>query len=102
MKDMNELVAELIEAAKANDRQRFSEVFLDRDISIDGNELLNKSLLEAIQRSEFEAAVLINRALEARILRTGLRERRAAAVSLSLTDATDEQLINEVKRRGLA
>lgn len=99
--DFNTLITDLVEAADRGDRDAINET-VTLNPSIDWPHAFKTASVEAIGTGKFDAAVLLNRAWENAIRKPNMKSIRAAALRMALTDASDDDLLNEVKRRGLS
>ncbi|ANA86056.1 hypothetical protein BH766_gp87 [Gordonia phage Demosthenes] len=100
MSEHKQLIADLVSAAKADDRHEINKM-VHSNPDLDWAEMFRLACVDAIQEQAFSAAVLLNRAWENRMRRGNIKSIRAAGVELSLREATDEQLLAEVRRREL-
>jgi hypothetical protein len=100
MSEHQKIIADLVSAAKINDRNQINKIVVDHP-DLDWAEMFRQATVDAIQEDAFSAAVLLNRAWENRLRKGNLKSIRKAGVELSLRDATDEQLLAEVRRREL-
>ncbi|ANA86154.1 hypothetical protein BH765_gp92 [Gordonia phage Kvothe] len=100
MSERNKILAALVSAAKRDDRHEINTL-VQANPDLDWAEMFRLACVDAIQQQAFPAAVLLNRAWENRIRRGNIKSIRAAGVELSLREATDEQLLAEVRRREL-
>ncbi|UYL87110.1 hypothetical protein SEA_HOLLOW_92 [Gordonia phage Hollow] len=100
MSEHQTLIADLVSAAKADDRHKINEMVVSSP-NLDWADLFRQACIEAIREQAFPAAVLLNRAMENRLRKGNLKSIREAGTAMALRDATDEQLLAELRRREL-
>ncbi|AXH68149.1 hypothetical protein SEA_TEATEALATTE_93 [Gordonia phage Teatealatte] len=100
MSDHKQLIADLVSAAKADDRHKINEMVVANP-DLDWADTFRQATTEAIREQAFPAAVLLNMAYDNRLRKGNLKSIREAGIAMALRESTDEQLLAEVRRREL-